>query len=65
MNQTEFAQHTSEQEIQRLLLQLDRLRKQREEWRREATKQSLEVGRLTEENARLRAELHAAKKETA
>ena len=65
MNAQDFAAHTREQEIQRLLLQLDRLRKQREEWRREATKQSLEVGRLTEENARLRAELHAARGETA
>ena len=64
MNQAEFAAHAHDQEIQRLTMQVARLRKKLADWHEYALDKSLEVGRLTEENRRLRAEL-AARKETA
>lgn len=63
MNAQEFAKHTHDQEIQRLVLLVERLRKQREEWRKEATRKSLEVGTVTEQLHQTQLALEAAQQE--
>lgn len=65
MNAQDFARHTHEQETQRIERRLAEMTRSRNKWHDYALAKSREVGKLTEENQRLCAELDTARKEIA